>query len=262
MITCGIDVGARTTKAVVLADGRVAAEAIEDTGGAPAATARQVFQAALRQAGVAAARGDGRHRLRPARPRLRPRHRDRDHLPGPRRAAPRPGPRHPGRGRPGQQGHRPGRRGPRPRFPDERPVRRRHGAVPGGHGGRLRPRAGRRRAAGPGRRRAAGHFEHLHGLRRVRGRQPPGGRPLHRVHPGRRPCGRGPAPQGHGRPPGHGRAGRLHGGRRSQSGRRRGPAAGAGAGGHRPGRPADDRRPGRGPGGGRPAEMMTAFSPR
>ena len=33
----------------------MAAEAIADTGGAPAATARQVFQAALRQAGVAAA---------------------------------------------------------------------------------------------------------------------------------------------------------------------------------------------------------------
>jgi (R)-2-hydroxyacyl-CoA dehydratese activating ATPase len=51
MITCGVDVGARTTKAVLLADGRVAARAVEDTGGSPAVTARRVFEAVLRQAG-------------------------------------------------------------------------------------------------------------------------------------------------------------------------------------------------------------------
>jgi (R)-2-hydroxyacyl-CoA dehydratese activating ATPase len=54
MITCGIDVGARTTKAVILVDGRVAAEGVEGTGGAPAETARRVFQAALHEAGLAA----------------------------------------------------------------------------------------------------------------------------------------------------------------------------------------------------------------
>jgi (R)-2-hydroxyacyl-CoA dehydratese activating ATPase len=53
MITCGIDVGARTTKAVVLADGQVVARILEDTGGAPAVAARRVFEAALRQAGAA-----------------------------------------------------------------------------------------------------------------------------------------------------------------------------------------------------------------
>ncbi len=52
MVTGGIDIGARTTKAVILADGRVAAEILEDTGGAPAETARRVFEAALRQAGL------------------------------------------------------------------------------------------------------------------------------------------------------------------------------------------------------------------
>jgi (R)-2-hydroxyacyl-CoA dehydratese activating ATPase len=57
MITCGIDVGARTTKAVILADGRVAAEVVEGTGGAPAETARRVFRAALHEAGLAAVDG-------------------------------------------------------------------------------------------------------------------------------------------------------------------------------------------------------------
>ncbi len=52
MMTCGIDVGARTTKAVVLADGRVAARVVESTGSDPAATARRVFDAALRSAEV------------------------------------------------------------------------------------------------------------------------------------------------------------------------------------------------------------------
>lgn len=52
MITCGIDIGARTTKAVIVADGRALAEAIEDTGGDPAAVARQVFDAVLRSSGV------------------------------------------------------------------------------------------------------------------------------------------------------------------------------------------------------------------
>jgi predicted CoA-substrate-specific enzyme activase len=53
MITCGIDVGARTTKAVIVAAGRTLAEAVEDTGADPAATARLVFDAALAGAGVA-----------------------------------------------------------------------------------------------------------------------------------------------------------------------------------------------------------------
>lgn len=55
MITLGIDVGARTTKAVVLSDGLVVAQVVEDTGGAPAVTARRVFAVALHQAGAARA---------------------------------------------------------------------------------------------------------------------------------------------------------------------------------------------------------------
>jgi predicted CoA-substrate-specific enzyme activase len=53
MITCGIDVGARTTKAAIVAAGRTLAEAVEDTGADPAATARRVFDAALAKAAVA-----------------------------------------------------------------------------------------------------------------------------------------------------------------------------------------------------------------
>jgi (R)-2-hydroxyacyl-CoA dehydratese activating ATPase len=65
MLTCGLDIGARTTKAVLLADGRVIAAVVEDTGGGPAATARRVFEEALRQAGagrvdLAVATGYGR----------------------------------------------------------------------------------------------------------------------------------------------------------------------------------------------------------
>jgi (R)-2-hydroxyacyl-CoA dehydratese activating ATPase len=68
MITCGIDVGARTTKAVVLVDGRVVARAVEDTGGSPAATARRVYETVLREAGspaieAAVATGYGRSGL-------------------------------------------------------------------------------------------------------------------------------------------------------------------------------------------------------
>jgi len=73
MMTCGIDVGARTTKAVVLADGRIAARVVEFTGSDPAATARRVFDAALSSAGVSerdlvatAATGYGRGAAAPA----------------------------------------------------------------------------------------------------------------------------------------------------------------------------------------------------
>lgn len=52
MITCGIDAGARTTKAVLLADGRALVQLVEDTGGDPAAAARRLFNAALERAGV------------------------------------------------------------------------------------------------------------------------------------------------------------------------------------------------------------------
>jgi len=52
MITCGIDVGARTAKAVIVAGGRVLAEAVEDTGADPAATARRVFDGALAGAAI------------------------------------------------------------------------------------------------------------------------------------------------------------------------------------------------------------------
>jgi len=52
MMTCGIDVGARTTKAVVLDGKRAAGDAILDTGSDAAATARRVFEAALAAAGV------------------------------------------------------------------------------------------------------------------------------------------------------------------------------------------------------------------
>lgn len=52
MITCGIDAGARTTKAVVLADGRVRARAIAPTGGDAAETAARVLAEALQRAGV------------------------------------------------------------------------------------------------------------------------------------------------------------------------------------------------------------------
>ena len=47
MITCGIDAGARTTKAVVLADGQVRSRAIAPTGGDPAVTAARVLAEAL-----------------------------------------------------------------------------------------------------------------------------------------------------------------------------------------------------------------------
>jgi predicted CoA-substrate-specific enzyme activase len=65
MNTCGLDIGARTTKAVVLVDGRVAARIVADTGAQPAATARRVFEEALARAGlgkveVAVATGYGR----------------------------------------------------------------------------------------------------------------------------------------------------------------------------------------------------------
>ncbi|MCX5655560.1 MAG: acyl-CoA dehydratase activase [Planctomycetota bacterium] len=53
MVTCGIDVGARTTKAVIVAGGRILAAAVEDTGADPATTARHVFDAALAGAAVA-----------------------------------------------------------------------------------------------------------------------------------------------------------------------------------------------------------------
>jgi len=51
MLTCGIDVGARTTKAVVLADGVVRGRAIAATGSDPADAARRVFAEALDGAG-------------------------------------------------------------------------------------------------------------------------------------------------------------------------------------------------------------------
>jgi len=56
VITCGIDAGARTTKAVVLADGEVRARTIAATGGDAAGTAECVLAEALGRAG--ARRGD------------------------------------------------------------------------------------------------------------------------------------------------------------------------------------------------------------
>ena len=52
MNTCGIDVGARTTKAVLLVSGRAVAQAVEDTGGDPLATARRVLATVLAEAAV------------------------------------------------------------------------------------------------------------------------------------------------------------------------------------------------------------------
>jgi predicted CoA-substrate-specific enzyme activase len=52
MITCGLDAGARTTKAVVLADGEVRARAIAPTGGDAAETANRVLAEALGGAGI------------------------------------------------------------------------------------------------------------------------------------------------------------------------------------------------------------------
>jgi len=51
MMTCGIDVGARTTKAVVLVDGIVRARALDSTGSDAAATAKRVFAEVLEGAG-------------------------------------------------------------------------------------------------------------------------------------------------------------------------------------------------------------------
>jgi len=50
MMTCGIDMGARATKAVMVADGRAMAEAIHDTGSDPVAAAQNVFATALDRA--------------------------------------------------------------------------------------------------------------------------------------------------------------------------------------------------------------------
>jgi predicted CoA-substrate-specific enzyme activase len=52
MIACGLDAGARTTKAVVLADGAVRARAIAATGGDAAETAGRVLAEAFKEAGV------------------------------------------------------------------------------------------------------------------------------------------------------------------------------------------------------------------
>ena len=52
MITCGLDVGARTTKAVVLANGTVRARVVAPTGAGAAETAARVLAEALREAGA------------------------------------------------------------------------------------------------------------------------------------------------------------------------------------------------------------------
>ncbi|MDK1031565.1 MAG: 2-hydroxyglutaryl-CoA dehydratase, partial [Planctomycetia bacterium] len=54
MITCGIDIGARTVKVVILLDGRVKAREIRDTGPRPAATAQTALADALAQADIRA----------------------------------------------------------------------------------------------------------------------------------------------------------------------------------------------------------------
>jgi len=52
MITCGIDAGARTTKAAILADGQVRARTIAPTGGDAADTAARVLAEALEETGI------------------------------------------------------------------------------------------------------------------------------------------------------------------------------------------------------------------
>ena len=56
MITAGIDAGARTVKAVVVKDGRIAGKAIEVAGTDTDSAANAVYDAAIKEAGVA--RGD------------------------------------------------------------------------------------------------------------------------------------------------------------------------------------------------------------
>ena len=52
MRTCGIDMGARATKAVVVDDGRPVAEAVADTGSDPIAAAQHVLATVLSRAGI------------------------------------------------------------------------------------------------------------------------------------------------------------------------------------------------------------------
>ncbi|RJP74557.1 MAG: 2-hydroxyglutaryl-CoA dehydratase [Candidatus Zixiibacteriota bacterium] len=52
MITAGLDIGSRTTKAVVLAEGRIAGSCLVKTGWLPSAMAREALSGALFEAGL------------------------------------------------------------------------------------------------------------------------------------------------------------------------------------------------------------------